>query len=306
MKKAYLLAAVICGTGMAAGSIFTRLGIKEETARKFILNNIAADFSGGFSDAEEDHGGSENESVAEMKTFRIPHASLLPAIVKGDKTAAAKDLFVYIKTYVNSTEFAADYAAKRAKAMPTSEPWRPDDKTIRDTEEQLKKGEKDFAAASKYYPEDVNKKIKAGFVTQKKQLEEWKDPHPNKTRWEKMYPENPAILIKKRLEEYLQLAATVDFDARVTTGSRKKFVNPVYESKSQKWKAIYRAGKEVNATLTAFIKEWLKGPILSDTKTAMPLESTDDKTTGYYLNYNKLGEQTSTSPNKRLIEKVFA
>lgn len=76
----------------------------------------------------------------------------------------------------------------------------------------------------------------------------------------KIYPEDPAIIVKTRLNEYLQLLATVDFDAQLTgtTKNNRKFVKPAYENQSLKWKAIYRAGKDVNEVASAFAKEWLK------------------------------------------------
>ena len=59
------------------------------------------------------------------------------------------------------------------------------------------------------------------------------------------------------------------------------FVNPDYEKKSKKWKAIYRAGKEVNDAVTAFVKDWLKGEIIADVKTKMPddADESSEKTT---------------------------
>jgi hypothetical protein len=72
------------------------------------------------------------------------------------------------------------------------------------------------------------------------------------------------LAVKTRLNEYLELHATVDFNARLTgTGSNQKFVNPAYEKKSLKWKAIYRAGKDVNDVAAAFAKDWLKGDVIS-------------------------------------------
>ena len=86
-----------------------------------------------------------------------------------------------------------------------------------------------------------------------------KKPFPNKEIWEKTYPADPALLIKKRLQEYLTLAATVDFKATLTgSGKKQVFTNSAYEKKSLKWKAIYRVGKEVNDVVTAFVKEWMK------------------------------------------------
>ncbi|MCH5717736.1 hypothetical protein [Niabella hibiscisoli] len=85
-----------------------------------------------------------------------------------------------------------------------------------------------------------------------------------------MYPADPAVMVKKRLQEYLALVATVDFKAEITgSGSSRTFVNPAYEAKPVKWKVIYRAGKEVNDVVTGFVKQWLAGEIIAKEKTTM-------------------------------------
>jgi hypothetical protein len=72
---------------------------------------------------------------------------------------------------------------------------------------------------------------------------------------EKIYPSDATDMVKKRLTQYLQLSATVDFDAVVKD---RRFVNPEYEKKSSDWKMCFRAGKEVNEAAREFAKEWLK------------------------------------------------
>lgn len=238
-------------------NIITQLGIEEPTGNRFILNNFAGDFTDGF---VEDNGGQPNSIDVQLKEFRIPYARLLPAVINGNKTQVAKELCAYVKTYVSSEAFMKTYAAKREKTKPTSEPWRPDAKDIQQQEEQIKITEKEIAKvkAAKQMPEAAIKAMDDAIAQQKKQIAAWKEPTPNKTKWDKNYPENPAVMIKARLEEYLQLAATVDFTATLTGGNKKKFTNPAYESKSLKWKAVYRAGKDVNTVVTAFVKDWLK------------------------------------------------
>ncbi len=76
--------------------------------------------------------------------------------------------------------------------------------------------------------------------------------------WETVYPANYKLRIKSQLQKYLDLVATVDFDAALTEKHGKKvFVNQTYERKSSEWKMIYRAGKEVNAVATPFVQQWI-------------------------------------------------
>lgn len=259
MKKIIVLLLIGSSYGFykVADTIITQLGMDEQTAHKAILNNFVGDFADGF---EEDNGGSPGSRTVQLKEFRIPYARLLPAVIKGDKTKAAKDLCEYIKAYVSSADFAKAYAEKRDKNKPTSEPWRPDENSIKEQDKQMKDTEKEIAKlrASKQVPEATLKTMEDAIADQRKSIAAWKDPTPNKSKWEKKYPENPAVMIKSRLEEYIALAATVNFDAAVSPGTKKKFTNAEYESKSLKWKAIYRAGKDVNAVAITFAKNWLK------------------------------------------------
>ena len=77
-------------------------------------------------------------------------------------------------------------------------------------------------------------------------------------RWEKEYPVDFNVKIKERLQQFLTLSATVDFDAELKqVGNKKKFVNSTYEGKSYDWKQIYRAGKDVIEPARAFAEKWL-------------------------------------------------
>jgi hypothetical protein len=103
-------------------------------------------------------------------------------------------------------------------------------------------------------------------------MEAAKKPFQGKEVWEGKFPEDPSLIVKKRLEEYLALVRTVDFEAQLSAPDAykvRKFVNPAYEKKSMQWKALYRAGKEVNLEVTKFVNDWLKGEVIATVKTKM-------------------------------------
>lgn len=79
--------------------------------------------------------------------------------------------------------------------------------------------------------------------------------------WEAQYPPSPDAMIKMRLKYFLELSATVDFNAKLSKGPYGKmvFVNQEYESKSADWKLIFRSGKESVEAARAVAKEWLGG-----------------------------------------------
>ncbi|MEQ1675640.1 MAG: hypothetical protein ABL876_02990 [Chitinophagaceae bacterium] len=272
MKKGKFLIAVVLIAITATAwkivdDIITRLGMQQQTAQVYIMNNLVGRFSSGPMEGGLE-GGSSNDVYSQLQSFQVPTARLLASIITGDKAGAAKDLCDYVRKYVNSEEFMTEYNRKREDAMPLT------DKGM--SLSSLKRNSEVFKLNIKNYPNDTKY-----VAEQQKQLDEnqkrldallaaAKKPFPGKDLWEKAFPTDPAIIIKKRLQEYLQLVATVDFTAKLTgSGKKQTFVNPAYEKKSLKWKAAYRAGKEVNDVVTAFVKEWLKGEIISATKVKM-------------------------------------
>lgn len=258
-----------------ADDIIQKLGLEQKTAHHYILSNIAGSFEQSPIDVSIVEGG--DDSYQQMKSFRIPYMRLLPSIIQGDKAGAARELCAYVKMYVNSTAFMEDYQQRREAAKPTSEPWRPDEDMIKSQRQSVKELEKQIADLKKQksLSPELMKTYEKGLEDQKKMLADWEDPHPNQTLWQKQYPEDPAILVKAKLQEYLALVATVDFTAPLTAPDKYKkvkFVNPAHEKQSLRWKACFRAGKEVNEVVTAFVKEWLKGEIISKDKVRMPEE----------------------------------
>ncbi|HEV7781444.1 MAG TPA: hypothetical protein VGO58_09265 [Chitinophagaceae bacterium] len=266
-KKKVLLLAVVATIGLTAykiaDDILTRLGMQQQAAQNAIISNIIGRFDSGPMDGAVEDGPS-NSVYGQLKSFRLPYAKLLPDIIAGDKVAAAKELCDYVKEYINSETFMEEYRKLKESSLPLT------DKGM--SFGSLKRNSEVFRLNIKNYPNDTKY-----VAEQQKQLEEnekriatllevMKKPFPGKDVWEKTYPADPAVLIKKRLQEYIQLAATVDFNAKLTgSGKRQTFVNPVYEKKSLKWKAIYRAGKEVNDVITIFAKDWLKeGVVLNN------------------------------------------
>lgn len=77
----------------------------------------------------------------------------------------------------------------------------------------------------------------------------------DKEKNEKLYPADANEMVKQRLQEFLDISKTVDFDAELQ-GSM--FKNPAYERKSPQWKMCYRAGKEVVEAAREEADKWLK------------------------------------------------
>jgi hypothetical protein len=285
-RKSILLFALTGILGFSAfklaDDIIARLSLTHKNAQGYILTNIIG--------AEDTDGGNSNGTVS------LPYIKkLLPNIISGDKAGAAKEMCQYIKDYVNSEEFLTQYAKRKEAALPLVDQGN-NIASLRRTVEVHQININNYKNDTKYVAEQEKEKA-AAQARLDKLLEAAKKPFPGKAEWEQAYPTNPAVLVKKRLEEYLKTVAAVDFNAKISEPDKygtKKFLNPLFEKKSNKWKAIYRAGKEVNDVATAFVKEWLKGEIIAAEKVTMPSDETEKKT-GNNNSNNKPATNTSSS-----------
>lgn len=265
----FVVLLIIAAASRATDDIVSRLGTSQEHAQRSILNNFIGDFDHDeINVAVVEDGDSASTSMYDQKSFQVPTVKFLSQIISGDKSAAAADLCEYVRDYVNSEKFVDAYQRARASAKPTREPFVLTPEMLDDQRKELKELEVNLATMkAQNMPEAYIKQMGQAIVFKREFIEKNSDSTPNKTQWEKMYPENPADMVKTRLEEYLQLLATVDFNATtIGTGKQVIFTNPEYERKSLKWKAIYRAGKEVNDVVAAFTKEWLREGVISGTK----------------------------------------
>lgn len=233
-----ILSAMFAAFRISGDDILERLGITKDAAGYSILYNITGN------------------------SFSLPYAKSAAMVAKGDKVGAAKELCSYIKAYCSSEEFLKAYNKKREENKPTSEPQRYDAQTIKIMKESLASMEKmaKDPNMTSYMDKSALDNMKKQIEDYKLQIEEAEDPTPNKTKWEKQYPADVKILIRKKIEEYLSFVKTVDFNAETTLNkyNKKIFNNPEYERKSTQWKACYRAGKEVNDAVIVFANEWLK------------------------------------------------
>lgn len=259
---------IVLSSFKIADDIITRLGMEHKNAQYSIVQNIIGRFSSGPMETygEDDSGNPSTK----FNAFQIPYAKLLKNVIAGDKAEAAKELSEYVRNYVNSEEFMIAYTFLKEDAMPLKD-MGSNLTTLRGNKIVFEKNIRNYKTDTKYVAEqqilmDENQK------QIDKLVEASKGSFPGKDAWEKTYPVDPTIIIKKRLQEYLQIAATVDFNAKLTAHDSYKvqiFVNPAYEKKSYKWKAIFRAGKEVNDVVTPFVKEWLNGEIIAANKIKM-------------------------------------
>lgn len=127
---------------------------------------------------------------------------------------------------------------------------------------ELMKMAKAYTATDKFkkdYKKWRTKKLnggggKIGIPNLGKMLDKAVDNRLDKEKNEKLYPAEANDMIRKRLKDFLEISATVDFDAEVDGG---QFVKEAYQKKNNWWKMCFRAGKEVVEAAREEAKSWL-------------------------------------------------
>ena len=222
-------------------------------------------------------------------SFLYGHFSYLGAknaknVAIGNRVAIINDLAAYAKKYSNSEEFKREYQNYRNNNKP-AEPVAPQitpDMIRAEEKVRLEKAIKTAEAGANSPNEKIRNSVPLRLENLKKELSELEDPNNKKIKmrmdnatrsheyatktynqalqkFEEKYPENPQLLIKRRLQEILNITADVDFNAELKDqNGLKLFVNPQYESKPLEWKHAFRAGKPATDAVRAIAQQWLQ------------------------------------------------
>ena len=193
------------------------------------------------------------------------------------RAALVEQTLVWTKAYVNSPQFAKDYAAYREERKP-----QPPERTTtvdqelakrkKEREEQLAEAKKNVAEMPAEYRKMAEEGYKAsveamkqldtpefrkmerqGIEMQRRQEDE--NHQDDLARWKEELPADPKELVTKRLEQFLEATEDVDFDAKL---NGRKFANAQYERKPPEWKLAYRAGRAPVEKARKFAEAWLR------------------------------------------------
>lgn len=245
-------------SGKIAETLWQQLGLSQQQGTEQIRQSFAAGYSNFY-------------GVRNAKN-----------IAAGNRAAVAKSLFQFTKTYISSAEFKNYYAKERAASKPIApEPAKTKETIRNEMIAEQEKSIRDMEKAMATMAADMKKALQPSLDQGKKTLEAYKQTDnkivdiryqgeinrynydkdrydKNMADWEKNFPAELNQLISIRLQKYLDLAATVDFDAElVLKNGKKKFVNPAYESKHNDWKTIFRAGKDVYQAIKPLAEQWM-------------------------------------------------
>ncbi|MGZ5247165.1 MAG: hypothetical protein ACXWV5_08985 [Flavitalea sp.] len=205
----------------------------------------------------------------------------LKNLATGNKAAITKDLLIYTKKHVASQAFLKEYAAMKESKKPKMDPVQTPEEFRNESIAQMKKSVSELEVAVKNADKDYKPMFENSLKEAQKQLKAVEDPN-NKNQvsyrknypglladlkrihesqladWEKKFPTNHLLFVKQRLKQFLEETKDIDFSAElVEKNGKKKFVDPIYERKSNRWKMGFRAGKEVVETSRAFVEQWI-------------------------------------------------
>jgi hypothetical protein len=247
VAAAALLAAVVVAVP-AAQNALSQLGATEQTAKEAAISAI----NNGYFNPGSDAG----------KAFRNASPAVQKTIVSG--------LATWLKAFVSSAEFKRLYGEARENYKP--EP----PSSAAGGADDARKGIEEMKKALASLPPDQRKEMEE---TIKQMMATMSDPATQKmmnegaaasakeaqeqyrkdlAKWREEYPENPNVLVARRLREFLATSGEVDFAAKLEQRDGKmKFVESKYEEKPAQWKLCYRAGREAIAAARAIATAWL-------------------------------------------------
>lgn len=252
-----VLIALLAAPAAGGVDVLAQLGITLDAAKEAIGSIITA--------------GVYNPGLPAQAFKLMPPAARAQAATAG---------VAWLKTYVASPDFTRQYLQVRDAhkpeapaydATPEQELQRADE----DQKQQLEESRKAIAglpaeqrkameealknaadlAAKANTPESRTMRLEA---IRTERAERAKDYDAALAKWKQEYPDDPKPVVARRLREFLQLSADVDFDARLKTqDGRSVFENPAYQAKSSQWKMCFRAGREATAAARAAVQAWL-------------------------------------------------
>ena len=212
-------------------------------------------------------------------TLYIPSSSLITKMAVGKRAAAAQEMCEYIRKYTQTPEFEKAYQAARERSKPAENLTF--DERLKMRIDTAKAGIKGFEqdlkkAGSQEERNIINDQIKQ-LKNELSSLTDPKDPmykammdvikmedYGQSTKedwdnWKRNYPPTSKELLRRRLNEFLQLTADIDFDAKlVERDGWLRFADQRLEEKDDNWKRCFRCGKETISTAMAFAQGWLK------------------------------------------------
>lgn len=186
------------------------------------------------------------------------------------RVALTEQVLIWTKAYVSSPQFAKEYATFRDELKPegASSGLSVDEELAQrraQRKAELEEAKKNIPAETYKAMAETRKELdtpeyrkmeREMLIEERKAQSE--ENSGDAADWEKQYPADHRVLVKRRLQQFLSETESVDYGAQlVSKNGKMRFANGAYEGKSSEWKLAYRAGKETTDKARAFAKAWL-------------------------------------------------
>jgi hypothetical protein len=251
----FALAAPIAATG---ADVLAQLGLTVDAVKEAIGNVLT--------------GGVMNPGLP-SSTFK-----LMPPAARAQAATAG---VAWLKSYTASPDFKPQYLQVRESHKPEAPtfeltPEQEIQKAQKDQAQQLEESKKAIAALPPDQRKAVEQSLKETMdliarmdtpeqrtmrldAIRQDRAAQQKEYEERLAAWKQAYPDDPKPIVVKRLREFLQLSADIDFNARVVKKPEGPtvFENPAYEAKSSQWKTCFRAGREATTAARAAVQAWL-------------------------------------------------
>jgi hypothetical protein len=262
---AIVILAALCAAGgsLVAQTTLEQLGLTETAARNFVLAEVRGPAS----------NRAHETAVAGTRAFLK-----LPPAARG---AAATGLFAWVKSHVNSPAFKTSYATYRNGLIPEGRQYAlsVEEEVKRDLDEQLAGYAQLEEAAAAMAPAQraaILESVKKGratltdpaFIKQQQAMvaEQRAQKGGAEARLaaeaEERVPADPQRLFARRLREFLDATADVNFSARTMslTGGPDgiEFLDKADRQRHWIWQQAVIVGPEATAAARAAAQAWLK------------------------------------------------
>jgi len=253
------VAAVALSIGVAwAADLWGRLGVRESQAKSETVRSLTA--------------GSVPFYLAAKAVMAAPSAARAALVVEG---------LTWAKAFAGTAEFKAAYAQTRNANKPDAPVSKgtPDQQAKAQQDEQRKQIEEMKKSVASMPPElraqmeqtvkELEAQLKQQAADPKMQeltrqmaaagAKDEQDQYQRRLAdWERDYPAEPSVLVSRRLKQYLDTCADIDYTAKLTSRNGKMyFADQRYESKPSEWKLCYRVGRETLDATRTFARAWL-------------------------------------------------
>lgn len=254
---------ILVGVRLGAQSVLIQLGLTETAARNFLFDELSR--------PSQDRRSAV--VVAGTRAFlKLPRSA---------RASAATGLFAWARSHVNTPEFTAKYNQHRRNVIPSTRQY---DLTVeqavkQEIDQQLAGLQQSKQLAAKLPLEErggmleqiaeMEKSLKnPDFIKQmQEQLKQQRaeesglDATDAKTAEERL-PADPRTLFARRLREFLDATADVNFETRTIslTGGPDgiEFIDPKVRGKHWMWHEAVIVGPEATAAARAAAQTWLK------------------------------------------------